>query len=763
MGATAEYSGLSGTNRTGRPIVSAAGEAISRRISFLGEQSRGDPRLLQILFLGVLLAAGAWFRDFSIHPIQIVLTFATAVGCQGLLGRITGQNPISWRSAFITALGISLLLRADNWWAHPAAASAAIGSKFAIRLRGKHLFNPANFGVILVLIFIPGTWVSPGQWGQDVAAAGWLVALGAVVTHRARRGDISWSFLILYLGAIAMRVWWLGQNWPVWVHQFGNGALLLFAFFMISDPMTIPNHWRGRIAHAALVTVFAYVWQFDFYRTNGLLWALFALAPAVPLWDRLWPAQKFEWASAQGGMNVMNPKTYARASRVVAAILMCAFALIAMRAPALAFCGFYVGKADTGLYNHASQVAYVRHEDKNVISIMNDYQGEPTEFALVVPVPVVLQKDQIHIGNRELFQRLDAYSSPRLVEYYDPDPCARQMLEMGGAMNSAKAMAGPASMAREDRSLGVTIEAQYTVGEYDIVILSATQSGGLETWLQSNGYHIPFGASRALQPYIRQNMKFFVAKVNLKELERSGLSYLRPIQFAFDSHKFMLPIRLGMINSQGPQDLVIYILTESGRVETTNYRTVKVPTGMDLPQYIRDDFGSFYKAMFDRQVMENDMKVVFTEYVWNMGFCDPCAAPPLSQDELRQLGVFWLDAGRQAGIGGGPMPFEQVPVMLTRLHVRYSAATFPEDLTFQETQDQENFQGRYVLRHPWAGSEDTCPAAKGYFDDLRQRRTTEAATLADLTGWNLDEIYQKAGYDPGKMPKPSVWWNNLWR
>ncbi len=258
-------------------------------------------------------------------------------------------------------------------------------------------------------------------------------------------------------------------------------------------------------------------------------------------------------------------------------------------------------------------------------------------------------------------------------------------------------------------------------------------------------------------------MKFFVAKVNLKEHERTGLSYLRPIQFAFDSHKFMLPIRLGMINSQGPQDLVIYILTENGRVETTNYRTVKVPTGMDLPQYIRDDFGSFYKAMFDRQVMENDMKVVFTEYVWNMGFCDPCAAPPLSQDELRQLGVFWLDAGRQAGIGGGPMPFEQVPVMLTRLHVRYSAATFPEDLTFQETQDRENFQGRYVLRHQWAGSEDTCPAAKSYFDDLRQRRTTEAATLADLTGWNLDEIYQKAGYDPGKMPKPSVWWNNLWR
>src|SRR4029077_4446018 len=207
-----------------------------------------------------------------------------------------------------------------------------------------------------------------------------------------------------------------------------------------------------------------------------------------------------------------------------------------------------------------------------------------------------------------------------------------------------------------------------------------------------------------------------------------------------------------MINSQGPQDLVIYLLTENGRVETTNYRTVKVPTGMDLPQYIRDDFGSFYKAMFDAQLLENDMKVVFTEYVWNMGFCDPCAAPPLSQDELRQLGVFWLDQGRPGGVyrpfGGGPMPFEQVPVILTRLHVRYSAATFPEDLTFQETQDQENFQARYVVRHPWAGSPDACAAPPAYFAEVRLRHATDAATLAYLTGWDLAGVLRQAGLGP---------------
>jgi hypothetical protein len=428
-----------------------------------------------------------------------------------------------------------------------------------------------------------------------------------------------------------------------------------------------------------------------------------------------------------------------------------------------AFCGFYVGKADSQLFNHASQVVMVRHGDKTVLSLMNDYQGEPADFALVIPVPQVLQKGQIHIGDRELFNKLDQYSAPRLVEYTDPNPCVQLMYDM-----ERKALAAPQSATvggatgAMAKSLGVMIEAQYTVGEYDIVILSAKQSNGLETWLQENGYKIPLGAHRALEPYIRQDMKFFVAKVNLKEHQRTGLSYLRPIQFAFESRKFMLPIRLGMINAQGPQDLIIYALTEDGRVETTNYRTEKLPTGGEIPEYVRAQFQDFYKAMFDHQVDRNDMKAVFTEYVWNMGWCDPCAGPPLSREELRSLGVFWLDQPQP-----GPYPmmyppqpaYGAMPVMLTRLHVRYSANTFPEDLTFQETADRENFQARYVLRHPWQGSEDACPAAAQYFKQLHQRQEQEAETLADLTGWNVDAIMKKVGL-PGGGSQP--WWKGLW-
>jgi enediyne biosynthesis protein E5 len=184
-----------------------------------------------------------------------------------------------------------------------------MSSKFLIRLRSKHLFNPGNVGVILALLCLPGTWVSAGQWGHDVAFAGWFVVLGAVVVRQAKRGDISWAFLIFFLGAVALRVMWLGQRWAVWTHQLQSGSLLLFAFFMISDPMTIPNHHRARILYAALVAVVAYLWQYELSRVNGFLWALCLLSPTVPLWDAMWPASKFAWNQPhpEGGKNEPVP------------------------------------------------------------------------------------------------------------------------------------------------------------------------------------------------------------------------------------------------------------------------------------------------------------------------------------------------------------------------------------------------------------------------------------------------------------------------
>ena len=361
---------------------------------------------------------------------------------------------------------------------------------------------------------------------------------------------------------------------------------------------------------------------------------------------------------------------------------------------AQAFCGFYVGRADASLFNETSQAIMVRDGTHTVISMQNDFQGDAKEFALVVPVPQVLKRDQINVGERRIFERIDAYSGPRLVEYFDPDPCARPMRDLAMKSQAAPAAAAPLGEARRERALGVTVEAQYTVGEYDIAILSAKESDGLETWLTQNGYRIPRGASKALAPYIRQNMKFFVARVNLAERAKTGLTWLRPLQFAFDSEKFMLPIRLGMVNAKGPQDLVIYVLTKNGRVETTNYRTVKLPANMDVPVYLKNAFPAFYKSLFDTQARRENLRAVFTEYVWDMNWCDPCAADPLSPDELRQAGVFWLGTPEAAAPPGSPpiappvnafaprrMPAPAAagaqPVILTRLHVRYAPDTFP--------------------------------------------------------------------------------------
>jgi hypothetical protein len=429
----------------------------------------------------------------------------------------------------------------------------------------------------------------------------------------------------------------------------------------------------------------------------------------------------------------------------------------------LGFCGFYVAKADTKLFNKASQVVLVRHEDKTVLTMANDFKGDLKEFAVVIPVPIVLQKDQIHIGSKALLDHLDAYSSPRLVEYFDENPCDMKRYR---AEDRLMTMAAPAMKSGRDRanSLGVTIEAQYTVGEYDILILSAQQSGGLETWLRENGYRIPAGASGVLSSYIKQNMKFFVAKVNVKEQARLGYSMLRPIQVAFESPKFMLPIRLGTVNADGPQELFIYALTRKGRVEVTNYRTVKLPSNVDVPVYVKDRFADFYKAMFSHQVKKENMSTVFTEYAWDMGWCDPCAADPLSQEELRELGMFWLTESMNPP---GRVPSIQRPrpqdVFVTRLHVRYDSAHFPEDLVFQETADRSNFQGRYVLRHAWTGTE-SCEAATQYRQELLQRREREAQTLASLTGWDIAEIRKSMnGGNPAPPPDQPAWWQRIWR
>ena len=268
-----------------------------------------DARLYQILFLATLLTTGVLLRDFTLRPEQMVLTFAAGLATQALCIRVLGLKRVGYLSAAITCFGLSILLRSDTSWVHPLAAVIAIGSKFVLRLNGKHLYNPANLGVMTAMLLLPGAWISPGQWGTDLAMAGWFVALGALVTQRARRWDISWMFLATFLGLIALRVLWLGQSSAVFVHQLGNGALLLFAFFMISDPMSIPNRRSMRLMYALIVALGAFAWQYVLFKPNALVWALFLCTPLVPLLDWLAPGDRFAWRAmgATGPLSLPSP------------------------------------------------------------------------------------------------------------------------------------------------------------------------------------------------------------------------------------------------------------------------------------------------------------------------------------------------------------------------------------------------------------------------------------------------------------------------
>ncbi|MHC0062268.1 DUF2330 domain-containing protein [Nostoc sp. UIC 10890] len=447
--------------------------------------------------------------------------------------------------------------------------------------------------------------------------------------------------------------------------------------------------------------------------------------------------------------------------RLLTPLLLAIVAVLCFAPAAWAFCGFYVAKADTKLYNKASQVVIARDGDRTVLTMANDFQGEVKDFAMVVPVPTVLQKEQVRVTEPKIIERLDAFSAPRLVEYFDPDPCAPVYERELSAVPAPAASNQSARKRGSDASLGVTVEARFNVGEYDIVILSAKESGGLETWLKRNGYKIPRGAKQLLQPYIRSSMKFFVAKVNLDKFEQSGYQFLRPLQISYQSPKFMLPIRLGMINATTEQDLIVYILSPQGQAEITNYRTVKIPSDANIPIFVKDEFGEFYKSMFQTIYTKEDRKVGFLEYAWDMGSCDPCSAEPLTPDELKQAGVFWLDDNSASNVPVSPnfrRPFPRSNVFISRLHVRYTRDKFPEDLIFQQTANSESFQGRYVLQHPFQG-ELKCQAGREYKQSLPKRFEQEAQTLAKLTNWKIQDIRNKMKLSVGNLRYS--WWENF--
>jgi hypothetical protein len=403
--------------------------------------------------------------------------------------------------------------------------------------------------------------------------------------------------------------------------------------------------------------------------------------------------------------------------------------------PAFGFCGFFVGGSDAKLTNHASQVVLLREDKRTVMTMSNTYQGPPEDFAMVVPVPVVLQKEDVKTLAPDVFDHIDALSAPRLVEYWEQDPCYQPLYDKVKKASSGgpPRPAPPASSAAEG-DYGVKVEARFAVGEYEIVILSAKDSGGLERWLVDSRYKIPAGAGEALAPYVRDQMKFFVAKVNIQKVKRNeqGIVVLSPLRVSFEAEELRLPVRLGLLNAAEKQDLIVYILHPDSRFQVANYANVFIPTNLEVVDEVRKAFPAFYAELFDATIEKRNRRVVVTEYAWQTTSCDPCPTPPLQPSDLATLGadVGASDApappqgkGRSTARGyyGGFSPW-----VLTRLHTRYDRATLNEDLIFQKakpvtggragwdgsssdagaqvTDDgTNNFQGRYIIRHYWTG------------------------------------------------------------
>jgi MYXO-CTERM domain-containing protein len=411
-------------------------------------------------------------------------------------------------------------------------------------------------------------------------------------------------------------------------------------------------------------------------------------------------------------------------------VVIVALALVALApAPAHAFCGFYIDGGGKKLTNEATMVVLMRQGTRTVLSMRNTYKGPVEDFAMVVPVPVVLAETDVKTLTPDVFDRVDVMGSPRLVEYWEQDPCGGGY-GRGRGDDRKKSKAPMAAKADRDEAaedLGVTIEAEFTVAEYEIVILSAKDSTGLDTWLRQEDYKIPAKAEAALRPYVEAGMKFFVAKVDPTKVKfENKRALLSPLRFHYDSETFDLPIRLGLINSAGKQDLIVNILAPGQRYEVANYKNVTIPTNIEVKDEVRNKFPEFYAALFDRTLEKNPGAVV-TEYAWDAGTCDPCPGPVLGWNDFNILGADVLDGsggddqvkgkGRGRRGGGG--------FVLTRLHARYGAKDMKDDLVFKEadpivggrehvvsngkleegsqTSSINNFQGRYIIRHLWTG------------------------------------------------------------
>lgn len=401
-------------------------------------------------------------------------------------------------------------------------------------------------------------------------------------------------------------------------------------------------------------------------------------------------------------------------------------------------CGFFAPRIQethmqSSLVNRASQVILVRSGNQTVVTMQSDFQGDAKDFALIVPVPEVPREQDIRVAGMGVFDKLNAYSSARLTQYFDTSPCENNW--HSGAVRTLSESTDsniPTSMPAAGPDVGVTVQARYQVGEYEIVILDAKASAGLEIWLKGNGYAIPEGAKEALDPYVKEGLKFFVVKVNLDKVAKQEAINLSPIQVTYRSDKFMLPIRLGMANAAGSQDMILHAFSDQGRIELTNYRIVQMTTGRSIPEFAAQEFDAFYEKAFTQTWEKAGKGIGILEYSKDMSGYQvvntiQSTRAPMTYPDLRDAGVFWLQPyPHQSNLYRGNLH-------MTRLRFRYDRRHFPQDLQLQVTPNKVHFQVLYTIQK--ANFDNYfCEGGMAYLEQVKARRTQELTNYTSLTG-----------------------------
>ncbi|HEU4615254.1 MAG TPA: DUF2330 domain-containing protein, partial [Kofleriaceae bacterium] len=400
---------------------------------------------------------------------------------------------------------------------------------------------------------------------------------------------------------------------------------------------------------------------------------------------------------------------------VILVALLCG--LCAPRA-ARASCGFYATTSGQPAFDDATHVVLMRVGTRTVVSLQPHYRGPAEAFALVVPVPAGVQERDVRVLAPDVLDVVERIGAPRLVEYWERDPCAPETDAV-----PSEAAAKPAREDSQDTTRDaddgtkpaaeVRVDARFAAGEYRISIVAASDAAAFDAWLRAEKYQLPASAEPLLAPYLARGMKLLVARVDPAKVRFDGdRALLSPLRFHYDSERFELPIRIGLASSDGTQDLIVDVLAPHQRYRVANEPNVTIPTNVTVDRSVRVQFAAFYNALFDA-TLEQHPDAVITEYAWAATTCDPCPGPALDRADFDALGADVVD--RTAATED---------FVLTRLHLRYGKDV-TEDLELvpappiaggrehvsasglldQDAQpaSHDSFQARYAIRHPWLG------------------------------------------------------------